>query len=37
MENKKNTNSMDRVSGKVKGFQGKNLIEMKNGGLKKLR
>ena len=37
MEHQKKTNSLDWITGKVKGFQGKNLIEMKNGGLKKVK
>ena len=37
MENYKNTNLMDWVSGKVKGFRSKNLVEMENGGLKKVK
>jgi quercetin dioxygenase-like cupin family protein len=37
MENYKKTDQMDWVSGKVKGFRGKNLIELKNGALKKVK
>lgn len=37
MGNYKKTNLLDWVSGKVKGFQGKNLIEIENGGLKKVK
>ena len=37
MENYKNTNLMDWVSGKVKGFRSKNLVDMENGGLKKVK
>ena len=37
MENLKKTNSMDWETGKVKGFSGKSLIEVDNGGLKKVK
>lgn len=35
--NYKNTNKMDWASGKVDGFQGNDLIELENGGLKKVK
>ena len=37
MENYKKTNLLEWVSGKVKGFSGKNLIELENGGLKMVK
>ena len=37
MENYKKTNLMDWEIGKVKGFSGKNLINLENGGLKKVK
>lgn len=37
MDNYKKTDLLNWVSGKVKGFQGKNLIDMDNGGLKKVK
>ncbi len=37
MKNPKKVKSMDWVSGKVKGFQGKSLIEMENGSLKMIK
>ncbi len=37
MENYKKTNLMDWETGKVKGFNGKNLIDLKNGGLKMVK
>jgi quercetin dioxygenase-like cupin family protein len=37
MGNYKKTDLMDWVSGKVHGFKGKSLIEMENGGLKKVK
>ncbi|MBL4888283.1 MAG: cupin domain-containing protein [Flavobacteriaceae bacterium] len=37
MENYKKTDLMDWKTGKVKGFSGKNLIDMENGGLKMVK
>lgn len=37
MENYKKTNLMDWASGKIKGFSGKDLIELENGGLKMVK
>lgn len=37
MENYKDTNQLNFESGKVNGFQGQNLIELENGGLKKVK
>jgi len=37
MENYKNPELMDWTSGKVKGFSGKSLIDLKNGGLKMIK
>jgi quercetin dioxygenase-like cupin family protein len=37
MENYKKTDLMDWVSGKIKGFSGKNLIELEKGGLKMVK
>ncbi len=37
MENHIKTNSLDWNTGKVKGFSGKNLINLTNGGLKKVK
>ncbi|PHS53077.1 MAG: hypothetical protein COB01_05900 [Lutibacter sp.] len=37
MGNYKKTNLMDWVTGKIKGFSGKNLIELENGGLKMVK
>ncbi|NER14471.1 cupin domain-containing protein [Leptobacterium flavescens] len=37
MKNYKETASMGWVSGKIKGFQGRDLIDMENGGLKMIK
>ena len=37
MENYKNPELMDWTSGRVKGFSGKSLIDLKNGGLKMIK
>ena len=37
MENYKKTNLMDWEIGKVNGFSGKNLFNLENGGLKKVK
>ncbi|MGM5471234.1 cupin domain-containing protein [Flavobacteriaceae bacterium LMO-SS05] len=37
MENYKKTNLMDFEAGKVKGFSGMNLINLENGGFKKVK
>ena len=37
MEDYKKTDLMDWETGKIKGFSGKNLIDVKNGGLKMVK